>query len=496
MLGCGYIPHGREIMAMSTTKIKKPPVDFTEGRLTGKMIKFALPLMATALLQSLYNAADMIVVGNFSVERDGAFEMGAVGACGSLYSLFMNLFLGLSVGVGICVAQNIGAKRYEEVKKYLHTSVIMSVICGIVLAVFGFFSAGWMLELMNTPEEQLPSATRYMQAMFVGIPAQILYAFLASALRSAGDSKRPLIFLTISGIVNVVINLIMVAGFDQGALGVGIASAVSQYLSVIMIFVFMLRTSGVCRIYLKELRIHKYAIIGIIQNGLPTGLQSVVFAISNVLIQISINEFGPEAVSGSTAAGNIEGFIYVAMNAVSAATITVVSQNVGAAKYERIKRVMLVSVVLVSAVGILMAVGILLFNQPLLSIYAPGDSQTAANVRAQGFLKLLLVGGPYFLCGIMECVSGALKGMSRSISSMVISIFGSCILRIVWIYTICPFFPNTNPNNITVLYLAYPVTWIVTTAGLVVMLIIAYKKIIKKRDKGRLHENEREEIAV
>ena len=328
---------------MSDTKIKKPPVDFTEGRLTGKMIKFALPLMATALLQSLYNAADMIVVGNFSKNGNGTFEMGAVGACGPLYSLFMNLFLGLSVGVGICVAQNIGAKRYEEVKKFVHTAIIMSVVCGVALGVFGFFSAEWLLKLMDTPEELLPSSTQYMQAMFVGIPAQILYAFLASALRSSGDSKRPLIFLTISGIANVLINLVMVMGFGLGAVGVGIASAVSQYLSVIMIFVFVLRTSGVCRIYLKELRIHKYAIIGIIQNGLPTGLQSVVFAVSNVLIQMSINDFGPEAVSGSGAANNIEGFIYVAMNAVSAATITVVSQNVGAAKYERIKRVMLVS---------------------------------------------------------------------------------------------------------------------------------------------------------
>ena len=455
----------------------KAIVDFTEGRITGKMIKFALPLMATALLQSLYNAADMIVVANFA--PNGSFAMGAVGACGSLFSLFINFFLGLSVGVGICVAQNIGAKRPDEVKKYVHTAAVMSFVCGIVLGVIGFFTAETMLIWMGTPETLLPEATQYMRAVFVGMPANLVYNFMASALRSSGDSKRPLIFLTVSGLANVAINFIMVLGFGMGAVGVGIATAASQYLSAVIIVVYMMRTSGVCRIYLRELRASRRMISGIMQNGLPTGLQSVVFAISNVLIQTSINSYGDIAVSGSGAANNIEGFIYVAMNAISIAAITVVSQNVGAAKFERIKRVMLVSLVMVSIVGLAIAGLIMILHEPLLSIYAPNgnDAALAAAVRAEGLKKLLFVGCPYFLCGIMECVSGALKGMGRSLISMIVSVIGSCALRILWIYTVCPFF-----NDIRVLYLAYPVTWIITTAGLAVFLVRAYRELIRRRD--------------
>lgn len=451
-------------------------VDFTEGRITGKMIKFALPLMATALLQSLYNAADMIVVSNFA--PNGSFAMGAVSACGSLYTLFVNFFIGLSVGVGICVAQNIGAKRPEEVKKYVHTAAVISMLCGALLGVLGFFLSKTMLVWMGTPETLLPEATLYMRAVFVGMPANLVYNFMASALRSSGDSKRPLIFLTVSGLANVAINFVMVLGFGMGAVGVGIATAISQYISAVIIVVYMTRTSGVCRLCLRELKASKRMIMGIMQNGLPTGLQSVVFAISNVLIQVSINSFGDIAVSGSGAASNIEGFIYVAMNAVSIATITVVSQNVGAANYERIKRIMAVSLVMVSLVGLSIAGIIMLFHEPLLSIYAPGDDTIAHAVRDSGLVKLLFVGCPYFLCGIMECVSGALKGMGRSVISMIVSVIGSCALRIVWIYTVCPFFPE----DIGVLYLAYPVTWIITTTGLAIFLVKAYRELIRARD--------------
>ncbi len=474
---------------MNTAK-GKAIVDFTEGRITGKMIKFALPLMATALLQSLYNAADMIVVANYA--PNGKFAMGAVGACGSLFSLFINFFLGLSVGVGICVAQNIGAKRPDEVKKYVHTAAVMSLICGIAMGILGFFTAETMLKWMGTPDTLLPEAAQYMRAVFVGMPANLVYNFLASALRSSGDSRRPLIFLTVSGLANVAVNFLMVLGFGMGAVGVGIATAISQYLSAILIVVFMLRTSGVCRIFPRELKVHREMIAGIMQNGLPTGLQSVVFAISNVLIQTSINSFGDIAVSGSGAANNIENFIYVTMNAISIATITVVSQNVGAAKFERIKRTMVVSLITVSVVGLGIAGLVMLFHEPLLAIYAPGNDATAHAVREAGLIKLLFVGCPYFLCGIMECVSGSLKGMGRSLNSMIVSIIGSCALRILWIYTVCPFFPD----NIGVLYLAYPVTWIVTTVGLAVFNVKAYRELIRARDARIAREAERQGVEA
>ena len=469
---------------------KKAVVDFTDGKIAGKMIKFAMPLMATALLQSLYNAADMIVVANFA--PNGSFAMGAVGACGSLFSLFVNFFLGLSVGVGICVAQNIGARRPEQVKKYVHTAAVMSLICGIAMGVLGFFTAETMLKWMGTPDTLLPEASQYMRAVFVGMPANLVYNFLASALRSSGDSKRPLIFLTVSGLANVGINFLMVMGFGMGAVGVGIATTISQYLSAILIVVFMLKTSGVCRVYPRELKIHREMVVGIMQNGLPTGLQSVVFAISNVLIQASINSFGDIAVAGSGAANNIENFIYVAMNAISIATITVVSQNVGAAKFERIKRTMVVSLITVSVVGLGIAGLVMLFHEPLLAIYAPGNDATAQAVRDSGLVKLLFVGCPYFLCGIMECVSGSLKGMGRSLISMIVSIIGSCALRILWIYTVCPFFSD----NIGVLYLAYPVTWIVTTVGLAVFNVKAYHELIRARDARIAREAERQKIEA
>ncbi len=474
---------------MSGTK-GKAVVDFTEGRITGKMIKFALPLMATALLQSLYNAADMIVVGNFA--PNGSFAMGAVGACGSLISLFTNFFLGLSAGVGVCVAQNIGAKRFDSVKKYVHTAALLSLICGIALGIFGFFTADAMLSWMGTPDELVADASQYMRAVFVGMPAALVYNFMASALRSSGDSKRPLIFLAISGLANVVVNFIMVIGFGLGAVGVGIATAIANYLSAIMIIVFMMKTSGPCRLFVKELKMQKQMIVGIMQNGIPPGFQSVVFAVSNVLIQRSINSYGPIAVTGSGAASNIEGFIYVAMNAISIAAITVVSQNVGAAKYERIKRIMVVTLIMVSVVGLSMSGLIMIIHKPLLTVYAPGEDAVAEAVRQAGLIKLLFVGCPYFLCGIMECISGALKGMGRSMISMVVSIVGSCALRILWIYTVCPFFPS----NIGMLYIAYPVTWTITATGLAVFLVKAYREMIKARDARITKEAEKLEAGA
>ena len=467
---------------MSTTATKKPSVSFTEGPIFWKMLKFALPLMVTAVLQNLYNASDMIVVGNFS--PNGSFSVGAVGACGSLITLFVNLFVGLSVGVGICVAQNIGAQRYDVARKYVHTAAVVSFVCGIALGIFGFLTADTLLLWMGTPETLIGEASEYMRVYFVGMPAMLLYNFLASALRSSGDSKRPLIFLTVSGIVNVLVNLLMVIGFGMGAVGVGIATTVSQYLSAVMIVVFMTKTSGVCKLDFKELKVLKPMVVGIIQNGLPTGMQSVVFAISNVLIQTAINSYGDVTVTGSSAANNIEGFIYVAMNAISIATITVVSQNVGAGKYERIKRILMISILMVTAIGLVMGGLMMLFHDQLLSIYEPGDDPVAVAVREAGFIKLTFVGLPYFLCGIMECLSGTLKGMGRSLVSMVISILGSCVLRIVWIYAVCPFFPG----NIAVLYIAYPVTWIAAITGLAIAVVLIYNHIIKMRDQRLARE--------
>ena len=286
----------------------KGTIDFTDGPIFGKMLKFALPIMATALLQTLYNASDMIVVGQFS--PNGAFSMGAVGACGSLISLCINFFIGLSSGVGVCVAQALGAGHHDEVRKYTHTSAVISLICGIALGIFGFFFARPLLTLMGTPENLLVEAVPYMQAYFVGAPAMLVYNFLASSLRSVGDSKRPLIFLTVSGFINVVVNFVMVVFFGMGAVGVGIATTVAQYVSAIMIVLYMMRTDGVSNLNVKELCIDKTMVRGIMQNGVPVGVQSIVFSLSNVLIQSTINTYGDIVVTGNSTAANLESFIY------------------------------------------------------------------------------------------------------------------------------------------------------------------------------------------
>ena len=283
----------------------KQQYDMTEGALLPKLIKYSLPLIATGILQVFYNAADMIVVGRFASD----FAMGAVGACGSLINLIVNAFIGLSVGTSICVAHAIGAKDNEKVRRLVHTSLFLGIVFGIAVGIFGFFMAEPLLLMMQTPENLLIEAVPYMRAYFVGIPAGLIYNFLAAALRSSGDSKRPLIFLALSGIINVALNLVMVLGFGMGAVGVGIATSASQVASALMIVVFMMRTSGPCRIRLRDVRAYKCELVDIVRTGVPASVQSVVFSLSNVLIQSSINQYGDIAVSGNTAANNIESCI-------------------------------------------------------------------------------------------------------------------------------------------------------------------------------------------
>ena len=319
--------------------VAKKQYDMTEGPLLGKMLKYALPLMATGLLQVLYNASDMVVVGRFS--SAGSAAMGAVGSCGPLINLLVNAFMGLSVGTGICVAQGIGAKRYKEVSDIVHTSLWGGLICGLFVGIFGFVMCEPLLKLMvgsgAETAKTLEQAVPYMRAYFVGMPAMMIYNFLASALRSSGDTKRPLMFLSISGLLNVIMNLILVLGFGMGAIGVGIATSFAQYASAIMIIVYMCRYDGVCKIDLRRMQMKKNDIIGVVRNGLPAGLQSVVFSVSNVLIQSTINSYGDAVIAGSAAAGNIEGFIYIAMNSIYQTAMTFTGQNVGAEKIERVK---------------------------------------------------------------------------------------------------------------------------------------------------------------
>ncbi|MBO5305802.1 MAG: MATE family efflux transporter [Clostridia bacterium] len=308
-------------------------VDMTEGPFFKKMLVFAIPIILTGLLQCLYNAADLVVVGQFR----GDLAVAAVGSTGSLTNLIIGLFLGLSVGSGVCVAHHIGAKEPDEVKKVVHTSVVMALLSGVVIAIVGFFLSESLLKLMDTPPSVLPLATLYMKIFFLGAPAGMLYNYLAAIMRSAGDSKHPLIFLAISGIVNVFLNVFLILAFHMGVDGVAIATIASQYLSAIMATVFLARKEGVLHLSFKDLRIHGEKVKKILHIGIPSGIQSSLFSISNVLIQSSINSFGDAVVAGSAAAASIEGFLYVAMNSVYHVALTFIGQSVGARKYKNIK---------------------------------------------------------------------------------------------------------------------------------------------------------------
>ena len=477
----------------------KKQYNMTEGPLLGKMLRYAFPLMATGLLQVFYNAADMVVVGRFS--ESGSFSMGAVGSCGPLINLLVNAFMGLSVGTGICVAQGIGAKRNDEVKSIVHTSLLGGILCGIFVGIFGFLMCKPLLILMmggvnDETAMTLAEAVPYMKAYFVGMPAMMVYNFLASALRSSGDTKRPLIFLSISGIVNVIMNFIMVVGFGMGAIGVGIATSVAQYVSAAMILVYMCRYNGICKIDLRRVKLVKEDIVVVVKNGLPAGLQSVVFSISNVLIQSTINSYGDAVIAGSAAAGNIEGFIYIAMNSIYQTALTFSGQNVGAEKIERVKKVAFIAVAVVIITGIVIGGVCVLFGEQLLSIYVDEpDPELHDAVFNAGILRLEVICTTYFLCGLMEVLSGLMRGMGKPITPMIVSILGSCVLRIIWIVVICNIL---FPGNITYLYLAYPITWVVTCTGHTICCVKTYKQLIRQRDSRNalLAEAERQKLTV
>lgn len=433
----------------------KKQIDMTEGPILGRMILFTLPVLATGVLQLLFNASDLAVVGQFG-GADSQIEVGAVGSCGALINLIVNLFMGLAVGAGVIAAQDIGAKRYEAVHKLADTALTVSLIGGVAVGVFGFFATEPLLRLMGTTKEILPSAVPYMKAYFTGMPGCLLYNYLAAIQRSGGDTKHPLLFLAISGVANVGLNILMVAGFNLGALGVGIATSASQYIAAAAILIFMLREEGCCRVTgfaLDGERLKKMVLI-----GLPAGLQGTLFSLSNVIIQSSINAYGTYVVAGNAAGSNLDGFLYIAMNSVYTAALTFVGQNVGAGKYARIKKISFLCVGLVTFIGVSLGVVLVVFGEKLLLIFATGENKDAV-VKA-GMNRLLVMGTTYFLCGLMDVGCGIMRGMGKTILPMIVSLVGSCLFRIVWIATVCPLFPG----NILALYISYPISWFITAA--------------------------------
>lgn len=433
------------------------------GPLLPGIMGFALPLMATSVLQLLYNAADIIVVGRYV----GSEALAAVGATASLINLLITVFLGLSVGASVAVANAYGAGAHEEVSDTVHTSVALSLISSVFVGVLGFTCCRVLLELMGTPEDVIDLSTVYMRIYFLGIPGNLLYNFGAAILRAVGDTRRPLIILTISGLVNVLLNLLFVIVFGMSVDGVAWPTIISQYLSAILVVVCLMRSTDCIRLIPSRIRIHAERLKAIVRVGLPAGFQGAMFALSNVLIQSALNTFGSAAIAGSSAAGNIEGFIYVLMNAMHQAAITFCGQNMGAKNYKRIPQILRACLLVTLIIYVVGCGGIMLFCEPLLRIY-----NTDPLVLEYGQRKAVITIGTYFFCGAMDVACGQLRGMGYSLGPTLVVLLGVCALRVVWLYTAFAWW-----NSFDMLFISYPVTWCVTFLALLACYFAAKKKL-------------------
>ena len=454
---------------------KSYEMDMTSGSLAKKMIAYALPFIATGALQLLFNTADVIVVGRFA----GETSLAAVGSTSSLISLIVNLFMGLSVGISVLVAQYFGSGHYEGVSQTVHTAFCVSLICGVVVGGFGFALARPMLELMGSPADVIDLATLYLKIYFCGAPAFLFYNFLSAVLRAVGDTRRPLFYLTLAGVLNIVLNLISVIAFHMGVAGVAIATVASQVLSAVLILRCLRKETGCYRLDYSLVRIHWDKLKLMFKIGLPAGIQSSLFSISNVLIQSSINAWGSLVMAGNSASQSLESFTYVAMNSVSQTALAFTGQNVGAGKIQNVKRVAYDSVIFATIIGLILGGVTYLFSDPLLSLFTPDP-----KVVQYGTVRLLYVCLPYFLCGIMEALVGVLRGIGYSLVPMIISIGGICGFRVLWILTVYPAF-----RYLETIYLSYPITWVITGAIQAISLICILHNLQK-------HSNKRKGLSI
>ena len=431
--------------------VRKNTTDMTEGPLLKGLIAYTVPIILTGVLQLLFNAADLVVVGRFC----GSISVAAVGACGAVINLLVNLFIGLSVGAGVTVAHGIGANKDEDVRRTVHTAVPLALICGVLLTVVGIAGARKILSLMGTPDNVIGLSATYMRIYFLGITASMLYNFGGAILRAAGDTKSPLYFLTAAGIVNVILNLIFVIVLKMDVAGVALATALSQLLSAGLVVRELMRREDACRLKLREMKIYWRQLWKIVRIGFPAGIQGSLFSISNVIIQSSVNSFGSIVMSGNAAAQNIEGFVYISMNSVSQTALNYAGQNHGAGKFDRIKKIMLGCLALAFGAGVSLGGLAVLFARPLLSIYIT-DSDEAIKY---GVTRLIFICLPYFLCGIMDVATGMLRGIGSSIAPMFITVAGVCGFRILWIYTV---FRMPKYHTLEILYSSYMISWSAT----------------------------------
>lgn len=438
-------------------------MDMCNGPILKKLLIFALPLMLSGILQLLFNAADIVVVGKFT----GSHALAAVGSTSALINLFVNVFIGFSIGTNVLVAQYFGARDEKNVQETVHTLILLGIVGGFILIVSGIIFAKPMLEWMDTPDNVLEHAVLYMRIYFIGMPAMLIYNFGAAILRAIGDTKRPLYYLLSAGVINVVLNLFFVIVLNMGVAGVAAATVASQVVSAILIVRCLIQSEGIYRLDLHKLKFHKKKLIRIVQIGLPAGLQGAVFSLSNVLIQSSVNSFGSVAMAGNTAAGNIEGFVYTSMNAIYQTALSFTSQNVGGGRQDRIPKIIFQCMAIVIVIGAVMGNLAYQCGPFLLGIYSSDP-----EVIQFGMSRMQIICQWYFLCGIMDVAVGILRGLGYSVMPMLVSLTGACGLRVLWIFTVFVW-----KHSLFVLYLSYPITWIVTfTVHLICILVIWKRK--------------------
>lgn len=456
-------------MAEKTARVSYR-MDMTEGPLTTKIIKFTIPVMLTGILQLLFNTADVIVVGRFT----GKTALAAVGSTGSLINLLVSLFMGLSIGTNVLVARYQGAKDDKAVSETVHTSIALGIVGGLILLIIGVVATRPLLEMMATPEDVIDQSTLYMRILFFGMPLNLILNFGAAILRAIGDTKRPLYYLTIAGVINLFLNIFLVTVFSLGVAGVAIATVISEGVSCGLILLCLKHETGAIRLYFNRIKINPSKCIDIMKIGLPAGLQGCIFSISNVLIQSSVNSFGSTVMAGNTAASNIEGFVYVSMNSLHQTCISFTSQNFGAGKFKRIKKVLINCLVIVAITGLVLGNSAYFFGKYLLSAY-----NNEAEVVSYGLIRLSIISTMYFLCGLMDVMVGAMRGIGYSILPMIVSLVGACGLRIVWIYTVFAKF-----RTLDILFISYPVTWTITFLSHLVCYYIVTRKYKDKFREG------------
>ena len=439
------------------------------GSIMDKLISFSLPLMVSGILQLAFNAVDIIVVGRFS----GSQALAAVGSTTALINVFTNLFIGISLGANVLAARFYAAGKDREMSETVHTSITLALISGIMMAVIGALLAKWALEIMGTPDDVIGQSALYMRIYFMGMPFFMLYNYGAAILRAIGDTKRPLIFLIISGIANAALNMILVILFHMGVAGVAIGTIISQLISCVLVLTCLYRSEGSYQLRFSKLKINGAYMEQIFQVGVPAGIQSTVINLSNALLQSSVNSFGSIAMAGYTAANNILGFLYMSVNSITQACMSFTSQNYGVGKLKRMDKVLRDCVILSILIAAVLGGLAYSFGPQILTVYTSDPKVINCGMEILAYTSIT-----YFLCGIMDLFPGALRGMGYSAVPMVLSVIGTVGTRIVWVFGIFP-----NHRSLSVLFVSYPVSWIITIVLQVVCFYFVRKRVHQKEKR-------------